>query len=299
VLISGETGTGKELVARAIHYLSDRAELPFVAVNCGSFVDTLIDNELFGHERGAYTDAGDRRQGLIAQARRGSLFLDEVDTLTSRGQVALLRVLQEKTFRPLGSTQEEHADIRIIAATNAAVPQLVREGRFRADLYYRLGVFMIHLPPLRERRDDIVTLATHFLAKHARPGRQPAVLSVGARAALMAFDWPGNVRELENVMIRSSHVCRDDIVEPDDLGLVEDACATLPPSVGEIGRFQDRKAETINAFERDYLTRLLRRHRGNVTSAARTAGKDRRDLGKLLKKHGLDPRGFSGSAAVR
>jgi transcriptional regulator with GAF, ATPase, and Fis domain len=209
-------------------------------------------------------------------------------------------VLQERTIRRVGGTEEIAVDVRVITATNQDLDAMVREKRFREDLFYRINVIPIRMPALREKPEDIPALAEHFLEKCRKAmGKTTHGISEEAMVHLESYAWPGNVRELENVMIRSSHVCRDDIVEPDDLGLVEDACATLPPSVGEIGRFQDRKAETINAFERDYLTRLLRRHRGNVTSAARTAGKDRRDLGKLLKKHGLDPRGFSGSAAVR
>src|SRR5918993_1069806 len=161
ILVTGETGTGKELVARAIHYLSDRASGPFVAVNCGSLTDTLLEDELFGHERGAFTDARDRRSGLIAQAERGTLFLDEIDTLTSRGQVALLRVLQDKVYRPLGAQREYQAEVRFVAATNASLLAAVESGSFRADLYYRISVFTIALPPLRERKEDILILAEH------------------------------------------------------------------------------------------------------------------------------------------
>jgi DNA-binding NtrC family response regulator len=289
VLVSGETGTGKELVARAIHYLSDRAAEPFVAVNCGSLTDSLLEDELFGHERGAFTDAQQRRTGLIAQAERGTLFLDEIDALTSRGQVALLRVLQDKVYRPLGSQREYQAQVRFVAATNADLGPMVEAGAFRADLYYRLCVFAIALPPLRERPDDILKLAVHFLAKHAPhdAGGGPT-LSVAAEAMLQECAWPGNVRELENAMIRAARLCETGRIDVDHLGLSAPAAppdAFHWPSLS--GNFAVRKAQILRSFEQEYLVHLMRDAGGNVTRAARTAGKDRRDLGKLLKKHGL------------
>src|SRR5258706_507055 len=180
VLISGETGTGKELVARAIHGMSRRTMSPFVAVNCGALIDTLFESELFGHERGAFTDAHARRQGLMAQAAGGTLFLDEADTLTPRGQVALLRALQDRTFRPLGSTTEHRVDVRFLAATNARLERMVDGGAFRADLYYRLCVFLVTLPPLRDRREDILPLAYHFLGKYGASS-SPASSRGGSR----------------------------------------------------------------------------------------------------------------------
>src|SRR5258705_1206734 len=185
VLIDGETGTGKELVARAIHHLGPRASRPFVAVNCGALVDTLLEGELFGHERGAFTDAHARRQGLMAQAAGGTLFLDEADTLTPRGQVALLRVLQDRSFRPLGSTSEHRVDVRFLAATNARLDRMVESGSFRADLYYRLCVFSVALPALRDRREDILPLAYHFLRKHASSPEPMLDLSADTVEALL------------------------------------------------------------------------------------------------------------------
>jgi DNA-binding NtrC family response regulator len=291
VLISGETGTGKELVARAIHYLSARAAFPFVALNCGLLPDALLEDELFGHERGAFTDAREGRRGLVAQGDRGTLLLDEVDALTPRGQVALLRVLQDRTFRALGSTREQHSDVRFLAASNARLPELVETGRFRADLFYRLSVFSIDLPPLRERAGDIVDLANHLLAKHASGARRRR-LSRAAEAVLVAWPWPGNVRELENTMVRALHVSAGDEIEVGDLGLGRAA----PPVPGG-GSFRMEKQRAIDAFERAYLTALMRAHRGNVSQAARVARKERRDLGRLLKKHGLDARRFLDVAA--
>jgi DNA-binding NtrC family response regulator len=286
VLVSGETGTGKELVARAIHYLSDRASGPFIAVNCGSLTDTLLEDELFGHERGAFTDAQQRRSGLLAQAEHGTLFLDEIDTLTPRGQVALLRVLQDKTFRPLGSQREQHAEVRFVAATNAPLSTVVGSGGFRADLYYRLCVFTIALPPLRERHQDIPVLAAHFIQKHCPAGLEPPALSPAATAALVAFTWPGNVRELENAMTRAVRLCEAGTIEVEHLGLPR---AEEPPAGAWSAstKFRMLKSEVIRNFEQRYLASLMQQADGNVTRAARMAGKDRRDFGKLLKKYGL------------
>jgi DNA-binding NtrC family response regulator len=283
ILITGETGTGKELVARAVHYLSERADQPFVAVNCGSLTDTLLEDELFGHERGAFTDAQRRRSGLIAQAERGTLFLDEIDTLTPRGQVALLRVLQDKVYRPLGAEREYQSEVRFIAATNAPLERAVESATFRPDLYYRLSVFTIALPALRERQEDILPLARHFLAKHCPADRTAPVLSESASAALVAFSWPGNVRELENAMIRAGKLCESGMVETEHLHLPGTAATTVTPS----RKLRMLKSDLIRRFELDYLSCLMREAAGNVTQAARIAGKDRRDFGKLLKKYGL------------
>jgi transcriptional regulator with PAS, ATPase and Fis domain len=286
VLICGESGTGKELVARAIHYLSERAPFAFMAVNCGSFPDGLLESEFFGHERGAFTGAHSRRDGLIAQANRGTLFLDEVDSLTMKAQVNLLRVLQDKKFRCLGSTAERESNVRFIAASNRPVSALVQSGSFREDLYYRLCVFTVFLPPLRERKDDILPLAAHFLRKHA-PAKGVAIkLSPEVRSALEAYEWPGNIRELENTIIRGLYLSRNGTIELEDIGL------TLPESAKDKSRvpqsFKAAKQEAVEAFEREYLGRLMQEHGGNVSHAARAAGKDRRDLGRLLKKYQLD-----------
>jgi two-component system, NtrC family, response regulator GlrR len=297
VLISGETGTGKELVAQTIHYLSNRTEFPFLAVNCGSLTPTLQEEELFGHERGAFTDGRDRRAGLVAQADKGTLFLDEVDTLTDKGQVTLLRVLQDRTFRPLGSTREQHADVRFLASTNAPLWSLVQAGSFRADLYYRLSVFAINLPALRDRKEDILALAGHFLRKYARPERPAFALSPRAQAALLAYDWPGNVRELENTMNRATWLSPTESIEVENLGLTGTAMRPVAPDAvaSTRARFAVLKKLAINAFEREYLVRIMAEHQGNVTHAAHLAGIDRRDLGRLLKKHQLDPRSFTAS----
>jgi two-component system, NtrC family, response regulator GlrR len=290
VLIAGETGTGKELVARAIHYLSPRAHAPFVAVNCGSLTDLLFEEELFGHERGAFTDAHAQRRGLVVEAHGGTLFLDEIDALAPKGQVSILRLLQDKSFRAIGCRTEEFADIRILAATNASLESLVHTGSFRSDLFYRLLVFSIYLPPLRERKEDILPLAEYFLKKHLGSNDQ-VELSLEARSALLALDWPGNVRELENAITRGIHLCRSGLITVENLGI-----PFVVPDVSLAGAtahsFKQAKQEAISAFERKYLERIMQECHGNVSRAARRAGKERRDFGKLLKKHRLDPKCF-------
>jgi DNA-binding NtrC family response regulator len=302
VLITGETGTGKELVARAIHYLSPRAGFPFVPVHCGSLPDTLLEDELFGHERGAFTGAHAQRHGLIAQAEKGTLFLDEVEAMSLKAQVALLRVLQDKKFRLLGSSREQQADIRVVAATNAPLEQLVQAGIFRADLYFRLRIFSVHLPPLRERKGDIMPLSRHFLKKHAPAGRPELQLAPDAREALLAYDWPGNVRELESAIIRGLHLCQTNLIEAKDLGIPSETESQQATPIGDLPvtivssamcSFRVMKQKMIETFEVQYLNRLMREHQGNVSHAALAAGKERRELGKLLKKYRIDPRLFS------
>ncbi|HZO42036.1 MAG TPA: sigma-54 dependent transcriptional regulator [Methylomirabilota bacterium] len=295
VLITGETGTGKELAARAIHQLSARASAPFIAVNCGSLVDTLLESELFGHERGAFTDAHARRLGLLTHVGGGTLFLDEAETLTPRAQVALLRVIQERTFRPVGSASEQRVDCRFVAATNAGLDRMVQEGQFRRDLYYRLCVFSITLPPLRERREDILPLAAHFLAKHYQGAGPAPRLSIAATEALLAFEWPGNIRELESAVIRAVLVARGGVIEAADFGLpVSGGHVSTPPVGVDVSHtYKIAKRKVVEAFDREYLVRLLTEHQGNVSRAAEAAGKERRDLGKLLKRYGLEARRFA------
>jgi DNA-binding NtrC family response regulator len=295
VLLVGETGTGKELAARAVHYMSSRAAFPFVAVNCAALPDTLFEAELFGHERGAFTDAYTARQGLLAQANKGTLLLDEIESLTPRGQGALLRVLHDRTFRALGSGAERRVDVRFIAATNVDLAPLVRLGGFRADLLYRLRVLWLQLPALRDRREDIPLLVQHFVVKQSPDHGRIATVSAAALDALVHYDWPGNVRELENTLIRAVHLAESGVIEPEHLGLASEDFAPAPMAADCIERgvsLQDSKRRVVHAFERAYLAQLMTRFRGNVTRAAEYARKERRELGKLLKRHGLSAKSY-------
>lgn len=286
VLVEGETGVGKEISARAIHYLSERRTRPFVPLNCGAIPEALVEAELFGHVRGAYTDAKTARSGVIAQARGGTLFLDEVDALPWKGQVALLRFLQDRHYRPVGQSAELVSDARIIAATNRPLSELVEAGSFRSDLMYRLDILRLSIPALRERRPDIPLLARHFLAVYcARYGQAPKSLHPASWSWLMHYAWPGNVRQLESVIHRNVLLCDGDEV-------LLDECASQPAldTTRDRTSFQRAKALAIAEFERSYLLQLLEETQGSVSAAARLACKERRTLGKLLKKHGIGQR---------
>jgi DNA-binding NtrC family response regulator len=285
VLILGETGTGKELIARAIHYQSSRRNKPFVPVNCGALPEYLVENELFGHAKGAYTDASSPEKGLIAEAEKGTLFLDEVDTLKISAQVKLLRFLQDHEYRSLGSTKNHTADIRIIAATNTDLQQQVQEQRFREDLYYRLNVIVIRLPPLRERQEDIPLLASHFLRRYAHHyGRESLRLSADALHKLVAYPWPGNIRELETVLHRAIILASSPVLQREDIDLPDSSQCAIP----ETHSFREAKTRVLEQFERTYLSDLLTTHEGNVTRAAKHAGEPRRSLQRLLKKYRLN-----------
>lgn len=286
VLISGETGTGKELCAQAIHQASARRQKPFVPINCGAIPHDLIENELFGHERGAFTGASQGRPGLVQEANGGTLFLDEINSLPTSAQVKLLRVLQDGSFRPLGSNRVQHVDLRIVAASNEDLHTAVQEGRFRKDLYYRLNVIPIRLPALRERRDDIPLLAQVFVERYAeRTGRRVVDLSQDALAKLSAYDWPGNVRELEHVIERAVVLASASRLRARDLSLGAD-------DAGEQNSFQEAKAKVVRDFERGYLRSMLSQCRGNISQAAVAAGKDRRAFWELMRKHDISPQEF-------
>jgi len=300
VLIEGETGTGKELAAREIHYASSRRDGPFVPVNCGALPDNLIENELFGHERGAYTDAKSAQRGLIDHARGGSLFLDEVDALSAKAQVTLLRFLENSEFRPIGGSCARISNARVIAATNSSLAERVAIGQFRRDLQYRLNALYIKLPPLRERAGDVQLLAEHFLSMAAkRMGGPRKRWTDEAMRMLCAHSWPGNVRELENAALRAYMRSDGEAVNISAvMEFVETACGDELESAetratGQMDlRYMVAKNHAMLAFERHYLTGLMARANGNVSSAARLSGTERRQLGKLLKKHGIDSRRF-------
>lgn len=285
VLISGESGTGKELVARAIHYLSHRAGKPFIPVHCGALPENLFENELFGHVEGAFTGARIKQTGLVKEADGGTLFLDEIGTVSSFIQTKFLRLLQDKEYKPLGSSKLQKADIRITAATNVDLLSLVKEGKFREDLFYRLNIVSVHLPPLRERVEDIPILMECFLKKYSQKYNKPLInIFTDRMHEFLTYRWPGNVRELENTIQKL-------IVMSNDLDI---NAQNLPASISinndpEFECFNSAKKRTIEAFEKSYLFKLLRENKGDMIIAAKKAGKSRTALWNLLKKHNLHP----------
>ena len=294
VLVTGETGTGKELVARAIHARSRRATGPFVPIDCGAIPDALLESELFGHERGAFTGADARRIGLVEFADGGTLFLDEVGELPLPLQAKLLRVLQERRVRRVGARQENAVDVRVVAATSRPIERMMEQGTFRRDLYYRIAVVRIDLPPLRSRGDDIGLLAECFANRAAQEmGRPPGGLSTDVYQVLRNYHWPGNVRELQNVIRRAIAMTRSSTAGVDDLPDEVVAAAVRPAEGGAstLGFFA-RRAEHVATFERQYLTDLLTRHQGDVSAAAREARLPRGTLYRLLKGHALDAGAF-------
>jgi DNA-binding NtrC family response regulator len=291
ILIQGETGTGKELVARALHYLSARAAHAFIPVNCGALPDSLVESELFGHERGAFTDAHTALKGLVAQAAGGTLLLDEIDSLSPKAQVTLLRFLQDRQYRPVGGERQIKADVRVVASTNADLAAEARAGRFRQDLYYRLDVVSFPMPPLRQRDNDVVDLADHLIGRFAQQhGRPRKTLHPDTAAWLPFYAWPGNVRELENLLLREFLRADGDLVSIAPIG--EAVPALRVRQTGKEQTFRLAKACAVAEFERSYLSEMLARTSGNISLAARLAKKDRGAFNKLVKKHGLDMESF-------
>jgi DNA-binding NtrC family response regulator len=286
VLILGESGTGKELVARALHRLSPRAERSFVPVNVSAIPDGLIESELFGHLRGAFTGAGANRQGLFDEAHEGTLFMDEIGDLSMTLQAKLLRVLQEHRIKPVGANEEHPVDTRLVASTHRDLREMVRAGRFREDLYYRLNVISITLPPLRDRREDIPVLATHFLDKFVREtGRRAPVLTPEALARMEAYDWPGNVRELENVLQRAALLSSHGQIGLDALP------EHIAGAVAERRPGARASFPALHAVVEDYVRQVLEHTQGNRTAAARILGISRRTLHRMEERRraGEDP----------
>ncbi|MEW5913563.1 MAG: sigma-54 dependent transcriptional regulator [Thermodesulfobacteriota bacterium] len=276
VLITGETGTGKELVARAVHSRSPRAYGPFVAINCGAQAESLLESELFGHERGAFTGAVKARRGRLEMADGGTLFLDEVGEISAKMQVALLRVLEDKRFQRVGGSQDLTSDFRLICATHRDLSQLINQGRFRQDFYYRINVLSIHIPPLRQRTEDIIPLSEHFLEKFAREtGRPRARLDGAAGQALCSYPWPGNVRELRNVIERAVILAPGDKIERRQLTF-------LSPQAAE-----DAAPLTLAEMELNHIHRVLQAQDWNIRQAAAVLGIDRSTLSRKMKKAGL------------
>ena len=287
VLIRGESGTGKELVAHAIHFNSPRSGKPFIRVNCAALPETLVESELFGHEKGAFTGALATRQGRFELANTGTIFLDEVGDFSAATQVKLLRVLQEREFERVGGNQSIKVDVRVIAATNRELESMISEGKFRQDLYYRLNVFSIHVPALRERKADILLLADYFVEKYSRQHHKSVKrISTPAIDMLMAYHWPGNVRELENCIERAVLVSEDEVLHGFHLPpTLQTAEASGTVTVGPL-------QATLDNVEREMLIESLKTGRGNMAKAARALGMTERLIGLRVKKHGIDPRRF-------
>jgi|LQYC01.1.fsa_nt_gi Nif-specific regulatory protein len=288
VLIWGESGTGKELVANAIHYNSLRASKPFIKVNCAALPETVIESELFGHEKGAFTGAIGQRKGRFELAHGGTIFLDEVGDLSPATQIKLLRVLQEKEFERVGGIATIKTDVRIITATNRNLELLVSEEKFREDLYYRLNVFPIHIPPLKERKTDILLLADYFVEKYSKANHKNICrISTPAIDMLMSYHWPGNVRELENCVERAVILSNDDVIRGHHLPpTLQTAEATGTAAGGNLH-------EALNNLERELILDALKSSRGNKTKAARLLGITERLMGLRVKKHGIAPKRFS------
>ncbi len=288
VLLRGESGTGKTLIAKAIHYNSGRSEAPFIAVNCSALPETLLESELFGHEKGAFTGAHSAKAGRFEQAEGGTLFLDEIGELSQAVQVKLLNVVQDREFQRLGGGKTIKCDVRLVAATNKDLERAVAAGTFREDLYYRLNVFPIFLPPLRERKTDILLLAEHFLEKYNRENKKDIRrISTPAIDLLMQYHWPGNVRELENCIERAVLICDDDSIKS----------YHLPPSlqVSEAADHGDLSfAQAVENFEREILIEALKASGGNQTRAAKALKTSLRIVNYKVKKYGIDTRNFRG-----
>ncbi len=316
VLIAGETGTGKEVAARAIHYGSERAHKPFVPVNCGALAESLVESELFGHERGAFTDAKTASIGLVGQAAGGTIFLDEIDALTPKAQAALLRFLQDRTYRRVGGGGLLQVDVRVLVASNADLDALARERRFRQDLLYRLRVLSLRLPALRDRPGDGVLLARNMLRRLSHQYRTHARdLHADGEDFIRRYDWPGNVRELENVIHREFLMSDDEALRlretreelmPGDVAEAGSGVAAAPaaitasatasatgPTVAEADctPFKDAKARAVAEFERSYVREMLARAGGNISQAARLSNQERSAFGKLVRKYRLGGEG--------
>jgi len=287
VLLKGETGTGKELVARAIHYMGPRARGPFVPINCGAFNDELLLSELFGHRKGAFTGADETQVGLLELADGGTIFLDEVDSLSPKAQVSLLRYLQEGEIRPLGSKVVRKVDVRVISATNKKLADLVRREKFRDDLLYRLDVLSVNLPPLRSRDEDAIIASMQILARLSEEmNEDPKILGQNVIDTILDYDWPGNFRELESSLTRAFLMTEEHVIRNPSL-LFSDTDESDQALASQVGSFSSEKQALISRFEKQYIERVLTRTSGNISEAARIAQKERRAFSRLMDKHGI------------
>ncbi len=288
VLIEGETGTGKELVAHAVHYNSDRADKPFIKAHCAALPEGVIESELFGHEKGAFTGAFATRKGRFELADGGTLFLDEIGDITTAMQIKLLRVLQEKEFERVGGTETRRVNVRVLAATNRNLSKMVQDGTFREDLFYRLHVFPIYVPPLRKRKADIVLLADHFLAKYSKEtGKSVRRLSSAVIDMLMSYHWPGNVRELENCIERAVLMADSDVIHPHQLP------ATLQTAEASGTSTRGCLKEKVEGYEADLIRDALKSARGNMAATARLLNTTQRIMGYKIQKYDIDPKQYS------
>ncbi len=303
VLITGESGTGKDLTARAVHALSDRANAPFVPVNCPTVPEQILESELFGYRKGAFTHATRNRQGMFQEAHRGSIFLDEIGDVSPTIQTKLLRVLQEKEIKPLGDTATIKVDVRIIASTNQDLKAKIASGEFREDFFYRLNVLPIKLPPLRERREDISLLATHLLSKHCAKLKQPAKrISAELLRMFMDYAWTGNIREMENVIVQGIMFSKADEIRPGDVGFAEkfkagtktETTAATAPAAAAVAdlSYKAAKASLLESFNAEFIGRLLKKTGGNVTQAARECGLERQSLQQIMRRYNISADDF-------
>ena len=295
ILIQGESGTGKELVAKAIHAYSDRREKPLMTIDCTAIPEQIIESELFGHKKGAFTSAWNDKKGLVDKANQGTLFLDEVGELNTVMQAKLLRLLQEGEYKPVGGLNTRHADIRFVAATNHDIRQRIAEKKFREDLFYRLNVICFRLPSLRERREDIPLLVRHFLEKYSKlNNKEIRDIEPKAISMLMAREWPGNVRQLENVIERGVILCQSDKIRLEDLMPERTDSRPLPYFNEAVYRlpFREAKEAVIKAFHRQYIQAILQQNRGNISKAADQAGVQRQYLHRIMKHENIDAEEF-------
>jgi DNA-binding NtrC family response regulator len=293
VLITGESGTGKELVARAIHYNSPRKDLPFVVVDCTTIPETLIESELFGHAKGAFTGASENKKGLLESANGGSIFLDEIGNLNMQTQAKLLRVLQERELRPLGEKKTVHIDVRFISATNKELRIMTKEGSFREDLFYRLNIFPVHIPPLRDRKEDIPHLAQHFLERYREElNKHVTHINAEAMRLLVLYPWPGNVRQLENTIQRAVIMCQGKTLKPEHLTSLDfPSDEAIPRTVEELKEIKkDLRLKSVEGIEKAFIMEALRRNNWNISRASSDVGMQRTNFHTLMKKYHISTR---------
>jgi DNA-binding NtrC family response regulator len=290
VLIEGETGTGKEQVARAIHHASQLRDGPLVAVNCAALPENLLESELFGHEKGSFTSAVGQRRGRFELANGGTIFLDEVGDVPAAMQAKLLRVLQERRFERVGGTESIEVDVRVIAATNRSLLRLVKQGTFREDLYYRLNVIKIDLPPLRDRPEDIPLLAAHFTEKYVRPGENPKQISPQTMEILLHYRWPGNIRELENAIERACVTATGDVIQPENLPaeVLTPSAPKLPFAIDLERRLPDLLRDVTSDVEQQYIRKALKKSHGNIGRCARICGLSRRSISAKIAEYNIN-----------